>query len=156
MGPEYVPDYGLELDDSYTREIMHNNYGKVLIDPYNNILENSKYLSTPIDQRPSIPVLQCDTPPENSLSYFLSTEDVPDNRVTLRESVLHNSFGRNKLQCNCTAACSSNRCKCKRSNRILIQSVISRLPAIIGFLINGRYAALLLTNLLLLVSYFWN
>ena len=31
MGPEYVPDYGLELDDSYTREIMDNNYGNVLI-----------------------------------------------------------------------------------------------------------------------------
>ena len=71
MGPEYVPDYGLELDDSYTREIMHNNYGNVLIDPYNNILDNSKFLSTPIDTRPSIPVLQCDTPPENQTSSQL-------------------------------------------------------------------------------------
>ena len=41
---------------------------------------------------------------KSSLSYFLSTEDVPDNRVTIKESILHNSFGRNKLQCNCTAA----------------------------------------------------
>ena len=71
MGPEYVPDYGLELDDSYTREIMHNNYGNVLIDPYNNIFDNSKFLSTQIDTRPSIPVLQCDTPPENQTSSSL-------------------------------------------------------------------------------------
>ena len=55
---------------------------------------------------------------ESSLSHFLSPEEVPDKRVTLRESILHSSFGRNKLQCNCTAGCNSNRCKCRRSNRI--------------------------------------
>ena len=33
----------------------------------------------------------------SSLSYFLSPEDVPDKRVTLRKSILLSSFGRNKL-----------------------------------------------------------
>ena len=54
---------------------------------------------------------------EPSLSYFLSPEDVPDKRITLRESILHSSFGQNKLQCNCTSGCNSNRCKCRRSHK---------------------------------------
>ena len=52
-----------------------------------------------------------------SLSHFLTAEEVPEKRVTLREAIFHSSFGKNRLQCNCTGGCNTNRCKCRKSNR---------------------------------------
>ena len=52
-----------------------------------------------------------------SLSPFLTAEEVPDKQVTLREAILHSSFGKHRLQCNCTGGCNSNRCKCRKSKR---------------------------------------
>ena len=53
-----------------------------------------------------------------SMSQFLTPADVPNKIVTLRQALLDSSLGKHKLNCNCTSGCLSNRCKCKRSNRI--------------------------------------
>ena len=52
-----------------------------------------------------------------SMSKFITPEDVPDKQVSLREAILHSSFGKHRLQCNCTGDCNSNRCKCRKSGR---------------------------------------
>ena len=53
-----------------------------------------------------------------SISKFITPEDVPDKQVSLREAILHSSFGKHRLQCNCTGGCNSNTCKCRKSCRI--------------------------------------
>ena len=52
-----------------------------------------------------------------SMSKFITPEDVPDKQISLREAILHSSFGKHRLQCNCTGGCNSNRCKCRKSGR---------------------------------------
>ena len=52
------------------------------------------------------------------MSQVLTPADVPDKTVTVRQTTLDSSLGKHKLNCNCTSGRLSNRCKCKRSNRI--------------------------------------
>ena len=48
---------------------------------------------------------------------FFTPEDVSDKPVSLREAILYSSFGKHRLQCNCTGGCDSNRCKYRKSDR---------------------------------------
>ena len=51
-------------------------------------------------------------------SNFLSPEEVPESIVTLRKAILVSSLGKNRLACNCTSGCGSNRCRCRRSKKL--------------------------------------
>ena len=51
-------------------------------------------------------------------SNFLSPEEVPESIVTLRKAILVSSLGKNRLACNCTSGCGSNRCRCRRSEKL--------------------------------------
>ena len=55
---------------------------------------------------------------EFSQSNFFSPEEVPDCIVTLRKAILDSSLGKHKLTCNCTSGCGSNRCKCRRHQKL--------------------------------------
>ena len=55
---------------------------------------------------------------EFSHSSFLSPEEVPGSIVTLRKAILLSSRGKSKQACDCTSGCDSNRCMCRRSQKL--------------------------------------
>ena len=55
---------------------------------------------------------------EFSQSKFLSPEEVPESIVTLRKAILVSSLGKSRLVCNCTSGCGSNRCRCRRNQKL--------------------------------------